>query len=192
MFFRNGDAEYFTLTFHPQNNSQSIIFRLNRIQIHFSNKLLPFIFYSSIFSFLANLTGALLQITNPAYAEETTIETAVLAIACIASGAAFLEVAFFFWMRKCGTRTKPEEIVSAEMWPKKSLQTYLTFLLCMMTPPLGLLALPGGMGRTRSEMHDMGPLLLFMLCQLLAALLVLSLILLRRIFLLANYQAPGD
>ncbi|MCA6215679.1 hypothetical protein KGA65_03880 [Ideonella sp. B7] len=192
MFFRNGDAEYFTLTFHPQNNSQSIIFRLNKIQIYFSNKLLPFIFYSSIFSFLANLTGALLQITNPAYAEETAIETAVLAIACIASGAAFLEVAFFFWMRKCGEKTKPEEMSSAEIRPRKSLQTYLTFLLCMTTPLLGLLALPGGMGRTWSEMHDMGPLLLFMLCQLLAAFLALAVILLRRIFLLANYQAPGD
>ncbi|MEB0217273.1 hypothetical protein, partial [Undibacterium sp. 5I2] len=64
---------------------------------------------------------------------------------------------------------------------KKSYMTYFIFLFCMLSPSIGIFALPGGGSSFAAEIPTYGPFLLIFLFQTLIFLIILTIFLILRI-----------
>lgn len=189
-FFSDGNKEYFSLSLCPNKNKnkKSYVYKMNKKQEMISKNFIhPLLIISSAI-FITIIIISIIEFFNITAAPimRSNQQSVVLALAVMATLIAFFEILIFLWIRNGQKNITKEFEVKKDRSPlviirKKSCMAYAIFLFCMLSPFIGILALPGGVLSFTTEISMYGPYFSIFLFQIIIFLIILSVFLILRI-----------
>ncbi len=189
-FFQGSNSSYLSLSLRPTDGRRAVVFRLSRSKIELAQKFLPAALVIASCGLLGiGLLGLLPQLGVKIDDKVRTI--GILALAGFSGATAFAEIMFFLRIRAGNDRLSDTELKAMpppRLFRRLSLLAYVSFLMALSAPFLGLGALPGGLTDFSSELFVSDRLSFFLIMQVVIFGMLLSAVLLWRIYLIAVWK----
>lgn len=143
-FFSEKSSDYFSFAFHPAASKRAFVFRLTKAQIKLMSNIFPKLAGLSGLFFFTLMGLLLLRLTGFG---RSGYDTPIVVISTAFSLLIYLTgILTFLWIRRSGqSRLNDDERVrlKLEVDLNLSISLYLTCILTMVTPFLGLVILTG-------------------------------------------------
>ena len=193
-FFFDGISNYMSLNLSPTANKKVYVFKMTERQIFVASKILPPCLATSIIAFfLIAAIGVLSKLDFiSGWLNKSQQTDLLILLAALGAVMAFSEVGFFMWVRFSPSSLLSEEkrkcLRHMALYKRLSWMIYATFLFSLLSPSLGLIALPDSIAGLEADIAAAGILTYMYITQVCLIAILFVAFLVRRVLIILFWK----